>query len=127
MKTNTICLRCHQKCRLTAEVTDGRIVAVEDVSINREPPCVEACPIGMDVPGYVIAVSQGKFKEAMEIVRDTNPFPLVTGRVCHHPCEQECSRIAVDYTPIAIQWLKRLVADCSKCPTVRPFAPPPCL
>jgi len=111
MRVDTVCLRCHQKCHLNAEVTDGRIVGVEDVSINKEPPCTEACPIGMDVPGYVIAVSQGKFKEAMEIIRDTNPFPLVCGRVCHHPCEIECNRIAIDYTPIAIQWIKRLVAD----------------
>lgn len=61
-------------------------------------PCVEACPIGMDVPGYVIAVSQGKLKEAVEIIRDTNPFSLVCGRVCHHPCEIEYNRMAVDYT-----------------------------
>jgi len=42
MKANTIYLRCHQKCNLTAEVVDGKIAAVEDVSINRDPPCVRA-------------------------------------------------------------------------------------
>ena len=111
MKAATVCLRCHQKCRLYAEVIDGRVVSVADArSLYRTPACMEACPIGMDVPGYLIAVSQGRFKEAMEIIRDTNPFPLVCGRVCHHPCEIECVRSIID-EPIAIQGIKRLVAD----------------
>ena len=111
MQANTVCLRCHQKCHLTAEVVDGKIRAVVDSSpINRTPACREVCPIGMDVPGYVIAVSQGKFQEAMEIIRETNPFALVCGRICHHPCEKECIRGIVD-EPIAIQWIKRLAAD----------------
>jgi len=113
MEANTVCLRCHQKCCLTAKVENGKVVSVVDASpLNRVPPCNEACPIGMDVRGYVMAVSQGKLKEAMEIIRETNPLPLVTGRVCHHPCELECRRVGVD-KPIAIQWLKRLVADYS--------------
>ncbi len=113
MKADTVCLRCHQKCVLTAEVINGKVVSVVDASpINRIPPCSEACPIGMDIPGYVNSVSQGKFKEAMEIIRDTNPFPSVTGRVCHHPCELECRRIAID-EPLAIEWVKRLAAEYS--------------
>jgi len=111
MKAETICLRCHQKCQLTAEVENGKITRIEDSSlIIRTPPCVEACPVGMDIPGYVIAVSQGKFDEAMEIIRDTNPFPLICGRICHHPCELECKRVAVDEAT-AIQWIKRFAAD----------------
>lgn len=110
MRADTVCLRCHQKCHLTVEVIDGRIVDVEDASINRTPPCSEACPIGTDVPGYVMAVSQGDLKEAMQIIRDTNPLPHVCARVCHHPCEMECNRNAVD-EPIAIQRIKRLVTD----------------
>lgn len=111
MKAETICLRCHQKCQLTANVEDGKITSIEDSSlIIRTPPCVEACPLGMDIPGYVIAVSQGRFDEAMKIIRDTNPFPLVCGRICHHPCEIECKRVAVDEAT-AIQWIKRFAAD----------------
>ena len=75
MKADTICLRCHQHCHLTAEVIGGKIVSVEDASSEkRMPTCTEACPLGMDVPGYIIAVSQRKFKEATEIIRDTNPL-----------------------------------------------------
>lgn len=110
MRVNTVCLRCHQKCLLIAHVIGERIVEVEDATINRTPPCSEACPLGMDIPGYVIAVSQGKFKEAREIIYDTNPLPLICGRVCHHPCEIECNKNVID-EPIAIQWIKRLVAD----------------
>ncbi len=122
MQADTICLRCHQKCHLTAEVIDGRIVAVGDaLPINRTAPCSEACPIGMDVPGYVIASSQGKLKEAMEIIRSTNPFPVVCGRICHHPCEIECIRSIID-EPIAIQWIKRLVADHAPYPGEKPVS-----
>jgi NADPH-dependent glutamate synthase beta subunit-like oxidoreductase len=111
MQAHTICLRCHQKCHLIAEVVDGKVTAVVDATpINRTPPCREVCPIGMDVPGYVIAVSQGNFDKAMEIIRETNPFPAVCGRICHHPCEKECIRGVVD-EPIAIEWIKRLTAD----------------
>jgi NADPH-dependent glutamate synthase beta subunit-like oxidoreductase len=46
----------------------------------------------MDVPGYVIAASQGHFDKALEIIRETNPLPQVCGRICHHPCETECIR-----------------------------------
>jgi anaerobic selenocysteine-containing dehydrogenase/thioredoxin reductase len=111
MQAHTVCLRCHQKCHLVAEVVEGKITAVVDATpINRTPPCREVCPIGMDVPGYVIAASQGRFDKAMEIIRDTNPFPMVCGRICHHPCEKECIRGIVD-EPIAIMSLKRFVAE----------------
>jgi NADPH-dependent glutamate synthase beta subunit-like oxidoreductase len=66
----------------------------------------------MDVPSYVIAVSQGRLKEALEVIRQTNPLPAVCARVCHHPCEDSCNRALVD-EPIAIMWLKRLVTDHS--------------
>jgi thiosulfate reductase/polysulfide reductase chain A len=111
MQAHTICLRCHQKCHLAAQVVDGKIVALADASPqNRKAPCSEVCPIGMDVPDYMLAAAQGKFEEAMKIIRDTNPFPLVCGRICHHPCEAECIRGVVD-DPLAIQGIKRMVAD----------------
>lgn len=79
-------------------------------SVDMLSPCEEACPIHMDVPSYVVAISQGKFKEALAVIRQTNPLPSVCGRVCHHPCEEACTRGLID-RPIAIQWLKRLAAD----------------
>jgi NADPH-dependent glutamate synthase beta subunit-like oxidoreductase len=78
--------------------------------VEKISPCEEACPIHMDIPSYVIALSQGKIKEAIDIVRQTNPFPSICGRVCHHPCEEACTRSLVD-RPIAIEWLKRFIAQ----------------
>jgi len=74
------------------------------------PPCSAACPAGVNVQGYVALVSQGKFEEAIELIRKDNPFPAVCGRVCFHPCESECERNKVD-TPISINAIKRFVAD----------------
>lgn len=74
------------------------------------PPCRAACPAGVNVEGYVALIKQGKFKEAVELIRKEIPFPAVCGRVCFHPCEIECERGKVD-EPLAINALKRFVAD----------------
>lgn len=74
------------------------------------PPCRTACPAGVNVQGYVALASQGKFEEAFELVRRSIPFPSVCGRVCFHPCEDECERGKVD-EPVAINAIKRFVSD----------------
>lgn len=79
-------------------------------AVDKISPCEKACPIRTDVPSYVIAIAQGKFREALEVIRETNPFPSICGRVCHHPCETDCNRAFLD-EPIAIRDLKRFVAD----------------
>lgn len=81
--------------------------------VDKMSPCEEACPIHMDVPSYVIALSQGRFREAIDVVRETNPFPSICGRVCHHPCEMACTRALID-KPVAIEWLKRFVGEYEK-------------
>lgn len=78
--------------------------------VGRLSPCEAVCPIGQDVPNYVMAVARGDADEALAIIRETNPLPSVCGRVCHHPCETECNRKVLD-SPIAIQALKRFAAD----------------
>jgi heterodisulfide reductase subunit A len=74
------------------------------------PPCRVACPAGVNAQGYVALISQGKFKEALEVLRRTMPFAGVCGRVCTHPCESECERGKVDQ-PVSIRSLKRFMAD----------------
>ncbi|MCX5999970.1 MAG: FAD-dependent oxidoreductase, partial [Chloroflexi bacterium] len=74
------------------------------------PPCKVACPIHMDVQGYLALIATGKVKEAYELIRRTNPLPSVCGRVCYHPCEQSCKRGYVD-EPLAICSLKRFASD----------------
>jgi heterodisulfide reductase subunit A len=74
------------------------------------PPCRAACPAGVNAQGYIALISQGKFKEAVEVVRRTMPFPAVCGRVCNRPCELDCERGKID-EPIAIRALKRFIGD----------------
>ena len=75
-----------------------------------KPPCRVTCPAGINVQGYVALITDGKFEEALELVRRDIPFPAVCGRVCFHPCETECERGKID-EPIAINALKRFLAD----------------
>ena len=74
------------------------------------PPCRAACPAGVNVQGYIGLASQGKFKEAHELIRRSIPFPSVCGRVCFHPCENKCERGKWD-EPVAINAIKRFVSD----------------
>jgi heterodisulfide reductase subunit A len=85
-------------------------------------PCRVACPAGVNAQGYVNLTAQGKFKEALELVREELPFPGVCGRVCPHPCEDACKRDKVDQ-PIAIRGLKRFLADW-EVETSQPFPKP---
>jgi heterodisulfide reductase subunit A-like polyferredoxin len=80
---------------------------------NGISPCRQACPAGIRVQGYVALISKGKFGEALEVVRDTLPFPSICGRACHHPCEAQCNRKDVD-DPLSIRALKRFVADWAR-------------
>lgn len=77
---------------------------------DKYSPCEAACPLHMDVPGYIIAIAEGNAKKSLAIIRETNPLPSVCGRVCHHPCETDCNRKVVD-APIAIEALKQFAAD----------------
>lgn len=72
--------------------------------------CRAACPAGVNAQGYVALIAKGKFKEAYELIRKFVPLPAVLGRVCFHPCENDCERGDVE-EPIAICALKRFVAD----------------
>jgi NADPH-dependent glutamate synthase beta subunit-like oxidoreductase len=74
------------------------------------PPCVMACPAGVNAQGYVALVSQGRYQDALEVIKRELPFPGILGRICPHPCEGVCNRELVD-EPIAICGLKRYVAD----------------
>ncbi|KYK36859.1 MAG: FAD-dependent oxidoreductase [Theionarchaea archaeon] len=73
-------------------------------------PCTAACPAGIAAHGYIALISQRKYKEALELVRDVLPFPSICGRGCHHPCEAECNRSEVD-EPVNVRSLKRFIAD----------------
>lgn len=75
-----------------------------------KPPCVMACPLGQDVPGYVSAIARGDLEEAARIIRATNALPSVCGRLCLAACMRACSRAAID-EGVDIRGLKRVAAD----------------
>lgn len=77
------------------------------------PPCQVACPISTDVQGYVALIAQERFDDALKLIRETNPFPSVCGRICTHPCESACRRTQVDEA-VAIRGLKRFVTEAGK-------------
>jgi heterodisulfide reductase subunit A-like polyferredoxin len=74
------------------------------------PQCRAACPAGINVQGYVALVRQGKYKEALELIRRDNPLPIVCGRICFHPCETNCERGKLD-EPVAVNAIKRFLTD----------------
>jgi len=76
-------------------------------------PCQHACPLGINIPGYVACVKEGDYLTALQIIREDNPLPSVCGRVCHRPCESKCRRGDMD-EPVAIDALKRFVADYAR-------------
>ena len=73
-------------------------------------PCENACPIHMNIPGYLTLVKEDKLKEAFELILQDNPLPASTGRVCHHPCQSRCRRSEVDAT-VSTREVHRFVAD----------------
>ena len=80
---------------------------------RRLPPCRAACPADVNVQGYIALLQQGKFKESVELIRRSMPFPAICGRVCFSPCQDACSRKNVDQ-PVGIRYLKRLAADIER-------------
>jgi heterodisulfide reductase subunit A2 len=85
----------------------GRELELHQVS---ESPCRRACPAGIDAKRYVGQIANNDYAGALATIRKHMPFPSACGRVCLHPCENECRRGEVD-KPIAIMHLKRFVAD----------------
>ncbi|RLA73321.1 MAG: formate dehydrogenase [Epsilonproteobacteria bacterium] len=73
-------------------------------------PCTDACPAHVDIPGYIEGVRDLRFDDSLRATRQTMPLAHVCGRVCPHPCEDECRRTNLD-EPISIMELKRLGAD----------------
>jgi len=55
--------------------------------------CVATCPLHVNVKGYVGKIAEGEYKEALKIIREDLPFPGILGRVCAHPCEEECKSV----------------------------------
>ncbi len=128
----TACGDCEPVCPVTVSLNGEARKAIFGPGYRAVPnvfaiekrgvaPCKAACPGGIHVQGYVALIAQGRFQEALDLIREAVPFPGVLGRVCHHPCEEKCRRGTEVDEPVAICALKRFVADQEPLPT--PSAP----
>ena len=73
-------------------------------------PCVALCPAGVDIPGYMALVGEGRCADAVRLIRKDNPFPTACAYICEHPCEARCRRNMID-DAINIRGLKRYAVD----------------
>lgn len=87
----------------------------ESIQQGKQPvPCVALCPAGVDIPGYTALVLEGRYDDAVKLIRKDNPFPTVCALICEHPCEARCRRNLID-APVNIRALKRYAVDhCGK-------------
>ena len=79
-------------------------------SLETPVPCVALCPAGVDIPGYVALIHEGRYNDAVKLIRKDNPFPTACAYICEHPCEARCRRNMID-DAINIRGLKRFAVD----------------
>ncbi|MBS1252620.1 MAG: NADPH-Fe(3+) oxidoreductase subunit beta [Anaerolineales bacterium] len=81
--------------------------AIEKLGIA---PCRDACPTGQRAQGYIALIREGRYEDALRVIKEDNPFPGICGRICNHRCEDACNRSLVD-EPVDIRALKRFIID----------------
>jgi NADPH-dependent glutamate synthase beta subunit-like oxidoreductase/NAD-dependent dihydropyrimidine dehydrogenase PreA subunit len=123
----TSCGRCEEACSVkTISLIDGQkithsaihapipggktVPSAYYIEKNGIAPCRAACPLGINVQGFVSLLSKGKIDEALSLINEAAPLAGILGRVCTHPCEDNCKRSEVD-SPVFIQALHRFAAD----------------
>ena len=78
--------------------------------INQPVPCVALCPAGVDIPGYIALIREGRCADAVRLIRKDKPFPTACALICEHPCEARCRRNMLD-SSVNIRGLKRYAVD----------------
>lgn len=79
-------------------------------SFEQPIPCITLCPAKVDIPGYVALVGEGRYADAVKLIRKDNPFPTACALICEHPCEERCRRNMLD-SSVNIRGLKRFAVD----------------
>ena len=114
----TLCGRCYDICPAFVP-EEGKAVKLNSrqslpgravIEKGRKPLCQENCPLGVNAQGYITLTKAGRYAEALSLVRENNILPGICGRICTHPCEDECRRGELD-DAIAIRDIKRFLAD----------------
>ncbi|MDR2543064.1 MAG: FAD-dependent oxidoreductase [Treponema sp.] len=110
-----------------AQIKDGMVITTESETIKKArktclellvsqhygdctAPCVIECPAHTDIQGYLNHIAKGRYEEALKLIKETNPLPVVCGRICTRPCETKCRRNIFE-GKVGIAYLKRFVAD----------------
>ena len=79
-------------------------------TLNQPVPCVSQCPAHVDIPGYIALVNEGRYDDAVRLIRQDNPFVTTCAFICEHPCENRCRRNMLDDS-VNIRGIKRFAAD----------------
>ncbi len=98
------------------KIRDARKTALDLLLSNHYAdcigPCKQTCPAGVDVQGYVSLIEKGLYREAVSLIKDSNPLPAICGRVCVRPCEVACRRnLLNEGTGVGVDYMKRFAAD----------------
>jgi indolepyruvate ferredoxin oxidoreductase alpha subunit len=99
--------------RKAGEKTLPYVVDPDKCLASSPPYCQATCPLHIDIRGYIALIKEGKFDEALALIKKTLPFPGIIGRICTRPCESKCKRSEVEEA-IAINALKRAAAEYGK-------------
>jgi NADH-quinone oxidoreductase subunit F len=99
----------HFRHEYVAHIRDKRCVAGVCAALVRAP-CNNACPCGVNVPGYVSLIGEKRYAEALRLHRERNPLAQICSRVCFHPCETKCRRSGLD-SAVSIRFLKRYLVE----------------
>lgn len=97
------------------------VLGVSGVEKQDTSPCMVGCPAHNNVQGFVSLAAKGEFGRAIQVLKETSPFPSICGRVCPHPCESDCNREQID-KPVAIRSVERFVADHDRS-SITPYVP----
>ena len=112
------CAIGYEAAKLALKSVDGCIDDFEShihngfCSCNSNQPvaCVKSCPAGVDIPGYIALVHEGRYADAVRLIRRDNPMPTTCAYICEHPCENRCKRTLID-APVNIRGLKKMAVD----------------
>ena len=78
--------------------------------IGQKVPCISYCPAHVDIPGYIALIGEHRYADAINLIRQDNPFPTACAFICEHPCEEKCRRDLID-SPVNIRGLKKFAVD----------------
>ena len=93
-----------------AEEYEAHIKTGKCTSQYTSIPCVAGCPAHVDIPAYIALAKKQRFEDALQVIRNDNPFPGVCAYICEHPCENYCRRNIVD-DPVNIRGIKKYIVD----------------